>query len=121
LPRLAIKSGAAPATVSGEPCFKVPLRFGNEVREGEEGPGPASQETCLNNVIFRRAGCALGAVTRCDDRSCHADGGDRHEVCWPQIFSTGNDFAHLHCGAYACCSCAHAHCFGTQTTRSVLH
>ena len=74
LPSLASKSGAAPATVSGEPSFEMPLRFGDETREGGEGPGPASQETCLNKVIFRRAGRALGAVTRCDDRDCHTDG-----------------------------------------------
>jgi hypothetical protein len=46
--------------------------------EGGEGRRPASQETCLSESSFRRAGRACGAGFRCGDKSnCHADGG-RH-------------------------------------------
>ena len=44
--------------------------------EGGEGRRPASQETCLSESSFRRAGRAIGADFRCGDKStCHMDGG----------------------------------------------
>ena len=72
-------SGAAPATVGGEAFSDVchwALR--SKVWEGGEGRRPASQETCLNEVILPTRGARVGAGFRCGDRtSGHADGG-RH-------------------------------------------
>ena len=45
-----VNSGAAPATVGGEPFSRVPL--GRKAWEGGEGFRPASQETCLSDVIL---------------------------------------------------------------------
>jgi hypothetical protein len=49
-----------------------------EVREGGEGQRPASQETCLSESSFRRAGRAIGADFRCGDKGCCRTEGGRH-------------------------------------------
>jgi hypothetical protein len=49
-------SGAAPATVGGESFSDVPLGLQCKTWEGGEGRRPASQETCLNDVILPACG-----------------------------------------------------------------
>jgi hypothetical protein len=71
------KSGAAPATVGGEPFSKIPLGFAVQslgrrrgARTREPGDLPERSHS------FRRAGRACGADFRCGDRTiCHAHGG----------------------------------------------
>src|SRR6266478_7743502 len=77
-----IKSGAAPATVGGESFFKLPLGFvhqslGRRRRVTTREPGDLPEQ-----VIFRRAGRACGAVFRCDDReNCRAERGRPPCLC----------------------------------------
>jgi len=55
-----LASKAAPATVGGEPCSDTPLA--KMAGKAEQGPRPASQETCQSHHPSDRAGCAVGAV-----------------------------------------------------------
>ena len=72
-------SGAAPATVGGEPFSHVPLGLavqglGRPRRVTTREPGDLPERS----HSFRRAGRACGADVRCGDRTkCHTDGG-RH-------------------------------------------
>src|SRR5262249_43937806 len=64
--RRRIKSGAAPATVGGEPFFSLPLgcqSLGRRRRVVTREPGDLPEQSS-----FRRAGRAHGAVFRCGDR-----------------------------------------------------
>jgi hypothetical protein len=70
-------SGAAPATVGGEPFSKMPLGFavqslGRLRRAMTREPGDLPEL----KSSFRRAGRAIGADFRCGDRDrCHTNGG----------------------------------------------
>ena len=56
-----------PQLSAASPSPKCHWPLHRKVWEGGEEWRPASQETCLNESSFRRAGCAHGAVFRCDD------------------------------------------------------
>jgi hypothetical protein len=76
-------SGAAPATVGGEPFSEMPLGFavqslGRRRTATTREPGDLPER----GHSFRRAGRAFGADFRCGDRTtCHTDGGRHGSIC----------------------------------------
>ena len=72
---------SCPRNCSGEFFFRLPLGLVKQGLGRRRRVATASQETCLNAVIFQCAGCALGVVFRCGDRTTvQRDGAGRHEL-----------------------------------------
>ena len=77
------KSGAAPATVGGEPFSHVPLGLamqglGRRRRVTTREPGDLPERGHPSGVRWR----ACGADFRCGDKTtCHADGGRHDHAC----------------------------------------